>query len=218
MNFSQLNIKAFNDLAEHSIEWGNSNILWETRFRKNVHKEYWLSTSLNFIRRLTLISSFEERAEYLSPFHRSSPNFLADFAFSAPYDENTRPRIDPRVTQDLRDLAFAYDADLGPIEAYRWAYYDYYHPVGLANQNMRGFRRDGYVFFDWSRLQGWGVLDTPHQPQHQLLAAPPSSVRKQGTMSIKQRESFRQRSELFAKGGRGWWSESDQSRVYYLGD
>ena len=126
-----------------------------------------------------------------------------------------RPTIEAYVSQCAQDLAFAYDTDSGPVKAWRWAYHHQNAVVGLASPDMRWLRQNGYIFFDSGRLQAWGILNTPYSTQYQLYAASQSSESHE---AMKLQRSFRERSEIFARGGRGWWSEGDQSRIRWLNE
>ncbi|EFQ99502.1 hypothetical protein MGYG_02515 [Nannizzia gypsea CBS 118893] len=68
-------------------------------------------------------------------------------------------------------------------------------------------RERGYVMWDYERLSKWGLLKTPWQRQP---VEPPEVARD---MREKVLQSHRRRTEIWLIGGRGWWSEEDESKV-----
>ena len=55
-----LTFLAFNDFAEHDIEWGEDTIAFDEQYAENWNKEYWLSRGLKFIRDIVTAKSYEE--------------------------------------------------------------------------------------------------------------------------------------------------------------
>ena len=161
-----LNIKAFNDVARCHAEWRDSSIPYEDSYRDNIYKEHYLSLGLSFVNKLNSISSFEERARFLSPCGKVNQYFLSAFVFNIPYKWNIHTFLEDPVLRDnhaIRMLAFADELDRGPEHAWIWAYQGRDTYVGIAKEEMRDLRRNGYIFCDLDRLQEWGFLDVPFQ-------------------------------------------------------
>lgn len=101
------------------------------------------------------------------------------------------------------------DGDKGPEDAWRWAYAGN-TSVYWYNISEQGFlRQRGYVMWDFARLAQWGLLN--HE-WDELPCEPfrtEEYIRRQKGM----RDSFEARYEIRSRGGRGWWSAGDESRI-----
>lgn len=66
--------------------------------------------------------------------------------------------------------------------------------------------------WDFDRLAKWGLLD--YDWRSLPYEEPPNDTeqrRREGEME----ESFRARRKIWNRGGRGWWSPGDESRVVW---
>ena len=122
--------------------------------------------------------------------------------------------LDEHAMHQLRELPSQYvacDPDTGPAEIWFQAHDGDDTTENVSAEPHRASRKIGYVMMDLSRKQDmasfdgpqksieWDTFDAENYPQEQA----------------QQERSFRIRSEIFANGGRGWWSEGDTSRVQW---
>jgi hypothetical protein len=125
---------------------------------------------------------------------------------------------DPRVLEEYDDEELAKyvdppsraDPDDGPELVWRTAHRMSYCD-GFVNSDIhRPLRMRGYVLWDKDRLERWGLLKECRQ-------ASPGSRRlpSHNTFDEAWERSLQRRAQIYLHGGRGWWSEDDESRVIY---
>ncbi|EGD94589.1 hypothetical protein TESG_02099 [Trichophyton tonsurans CBS 112818] len=180
--------EVFNDVAAHDVEWGEWGIEYNEGYKK-----------------------FEHRREMLNP-HRNVQLASIDRALK----QHRSPYIDriplsrysgDRLKHDIQKPT-VWDGR-GPAEVWRTTHLEMssYNFV-MADEHI-SLRERGYVMWDYSRLSNWGLLRVPWQP-------PP---REPPEVELDMREkvfrSHQRRSDIYLQGGRGWWSEEDESRVVY---
>lgn len=205
-------ITVFDDVASHDVEWGANKIPYLDDFNEIdvVWKEHHLSLGLRWLRHLVTAKTYEERYHLLEPELSILDSFFfcalrepgdnPDTPLSALTEEEQRQYISPPATDDN---------DNGPQLAWRWAYQDESVEYLYFQHVLRTLRKHGYVFFDYDRLRDWDVYQ---QPSAQVMDEDiEGSLRHHNEM----RESWRARSQIWGHGGRGWWSEGDQSRLVW---
>ncbi|KJR81949.1 uncharacterized protein SPSK_10526 [Sporothrix schenckii 1099-18] len=104
-----------------------------------------------------------------------------------------------------------HDADKGPFEAWWIANKELRFHDTLMHSNNAGFRERAYVLWDKDRLQRYTLLELFAQlaPESELELQ--NSAPEQAAM----RESFEARSKIWEKGGSGYWSKGDESRIVW---
>ena len=117
------------------------------------------------------------------------------------YDDEQRNRIipPPAVT----------DPDPGPEQVWNHMHQEMDREEFIMSERQTYIRERGYVFWDQWRLENWGILRTPWE--WWLLGSPGPSREEY----LKMRASLDRRSEIYLDGGRGWWSENDESHIVY---
>lgn len=210
--YHRLTSSAFNDVAKHDVEWGERRIEyldddWDARF--NYWKDPYLCVGLTNLRKVIDASTFDDRCHILKALEGFSRYSLFE-ALKQQDHVNGLTNLQNLTIEDERvyiPAQLAIDGDKGPEEAWRWAYaydtHEYWY--GMSEQ---GFLRErGYVMWDSSRLAQWGLLnhdwdDLPHQP---------FTIKKHCYRLME--DSFKARHKIWCRGGRGWWSPGDESRI-----
>ena len=85
------------------------------------------------------------------------------------------------------------------------------HRLSLID-HQRTLRQRGYVMWDSTRLAQWSILD------HEWLKLPhelPITYFKQCHREVVAAVSFDARLKIWRRGGRGWWSAGDESRIVW---
>lgn len=113
-----------------------------------------------------------------------------------------------RLEREVRPPAII-DADGGPAEVWRVTHLGKPGQKFVMANSHIPLRECGYVMWDFERLANWGMLKTPWQP------IPPRPYAEVREIREKVRRSHERRSEIWIKGGSGWWSEQDESKVVY---
>jgi len=100
------------------------------------------------------------------------------------------------------------DTDRGPYEAWRAANSDRWLEDSCMFSEAAWLRERAYVFWDADRLRSWqpgGFGDDPGDCPRECTEEEVDEMR----------ESFRERSKIWQKGGRGYWSWDDTSRIVW---
>ncbi|KAF3483594.1 uncharacterized protein GIQ15_02918 [Arthroderma uncinatum] len=97
------------------------------------------------------------------------------------------------VDKAFNDVA-AHDVDWGELDI----------PYNKADEHIP-LRERGYVMWSHRRLSRWGLLKTPWQ------FPPFSSYHQSPEVEEAVLRSHQRRTEIWLKGGRGWWSEDDET-------
>ena len=131
--------------------------------------------------------------------------------FYYPYDTDDNTPLSEYTDEDLLELFSGsgfQDAEKGPFEAWRQAF-------GCNARNSWGFmidygwfRERAYVFWKMDRLEGCGFLEaaagSPEESELQKSEKDDHNIMEQ---------SFKERSKIWQKGGLGYWSKGDTSRI-----
>ncbi|DAA75553.1 TPA_exp: Uncharacterized protein A8136_1627 [Trichophyton benhamiae CBS 112371] len=206
--------EAFNDVAAHDVEWGEWGIKYNEGYKAlsiNRFRCNYISLGLHFIFRLGGTQKFEHRRELLNP-HRNVQLASIDRALK----QHKPPYIDrvplsrysgERLKHDIQKPGVR--DDRGPAEVWRATHLAMSSYNFVMADDHIPLRERGYVMWDYSRLSNWGLLRVPWQPPPR---EPPEVARD---MREKVLRSHQRRTEIYLEGGRGWWSEEDESRVIY---
>lgn len=101
------------------------------------------------------------------------------------------------------------DPNGGPEEVWKVTHLDTYGIGFVMNIDHTPLRECGYVMWDRERLANLGLLKIPWQPP------PLEPLSEMNERYQKIRRSYHRRTEIWLKGGTGWWSEHDESKVVY---
>ncbi|KAI9840613.1 MAG: hypothetical protein M1837_001509 [Sclerophora amabilis] len=191
--------KPFNDMAEHDIEWGG----WERKpahlFEEpdNCGMQYFLSCGLRFLRQVIQAETYDERQGLMQEFHIDT-EFLHD-GLTATSDLGQWLTLSNALAED------------GPSQAWRWAHSVYETSelcyLSYAHWNLR---ERGYVMWDLPRLSRWGLFREPF-----FVTDPPVNFEESNRRNEEMEQSWNERSRISQRGGWGWWSADDQSKVQW---
>lgn len=197
---------AFNDVAAHEVEWGERNI--------SVHEwsyiESFLSLGLGFVHRVVEAKTYEERFETLRLELSMDIDFLTHTLNEEDF-ENADKNVGD-LTEEERGVIlhpqFFPDPDPGPAEIWFWAYAAYSVGYVYAETDQRFLRKRGYVFFDQARLNEWEVFSKPFEN-----VGDPSE--EESIYEDDMNHSYEERDRIWELGGRGYWSEGDESKLVW---
>ncbi|EFX06624.1 hypothetical protein CMQ_6945 [Grosmannia clavigera kw1407] len=132
------------------------------------------------------------------------------------YAEDRRVNDTPLedYSKEKRDALFEpseprHDVDRGPFEAWWAANKELPLHSSLMMNHNAGFREQAYVLWDEDRLKRYSLLELFSE------TAPESELELEDTENEHDvmEKSFDARSEIYQKGGRGYWSNDDEHRI-----
>ena len=208
-----LTVLAYNDVARHDVEWGEFSIpfYYNTHPPDNDRLEHYLSLGLSFVRKLVTVPTYDERYRLLLLEHKKDETFM--YITLSEMDYSIGKPIAGLTEADRAALAkpmSALDPDKGPAEAWFWAYYRENMAQCYALGEQKQLRERGYVMFDYDRLARWEVFD------QQFTSTIDRDSSEMKARHKEMHDSWRKRSKVWQNGGRGWWSEDDQSKLIWI--
>jgi len=205
---------AFNDVAKHDILWGELGIPFANDREEpdNVWKEHYLSLGLAYLYQTVTAATYDDRYKLISPNLGSDELFLFQGLKSQGEDDDVLVAEFSIEEEDIylkRHLAV--DKDIGPFQVWRWAYADSTKAFLYFGDGKGKLREFGYVMWDIARLAQQSLFGY-HWDRY-----PGPIVRRQeyDRLNREMQNSFRERSKVWQRGGRGWWSSGDESRVQW---
>ncbi|KAI1178163.1 hypothetical protein F4777DRAFT_586814 [Nemania sp. FL0916] len=179
---------AFNDIAEHDIEWGASGVEWGKLYQ------------------IVKAETYDDRERALCSDYRPQPTcyFLHGGLAEACYYRNDPPPGGLITVDELRAFKQPYfaDPDPGPADIWRWAHREARWQMYIQQHNRHSLRKWGYVMWDKSRLEAMGVFLEPWVNTFD---------RRNGFAGSLEwlphwKKSWAERKEIFERGETGWWS------------
>ncbi|KAI5457634.1 hypothetical protein BGZ63DRAFT_427671 [Mariannaea sp. PMI_226] len=195
------------EVGKHMLDFLNSGTGWI---------QWSISQGLEFVYKLIHESCYDKKLAMLrSTF--TSPRGTLRVAFEEylmkaqdEMENNNNPWLMNLTVDDIKSLAPCADredTDDGPLAAWRYGHRSW--AVGgwsMLTENA-GLRERAYVFWDLQRIERWKLLSLyPSIPEHSTGA-----FTKQEYQAIM--ESMRERLLIWKKGGRGYWTSGDFSRI-----
>jgi len=216
----------FNDVAEHDVEWGNARIDFVSPERSwNI--EVLLSCGLLHIRAIIEAKSFQDRCEL---FPTALPLFgdelLRPTLVAANFEgnehnveyqqlrENDDSDESTNPSPVIRPPHFE-DADSGPHDAWHWAHENEIPTCFIYSDKRAPWREWGYVMWDRARLDQMKLFEEKFVDA-EAKYVPPGPSEEDIRRALDQQASFQRRAEIYAQGGRGWWSFGGESKVFWL--
>lgn len=210
----------FNDIARHDITWGHAKVDFDAKALDNTIQHI-LTLGLKQVLAIARLkdANYDEREAFFDPDNNIPPeneDFFNDYLFL--WNICARPSVEGILyNTQLSARSNDADPDPGPETIWRISCPQDGSSLALFEDYDWVSRRWGYVLWDHERLcdlaqQGVIRLSPPWEPA--VTPQPEPS-----TPSRQEREaSWRNRSSLYARGGRGWWAEGDESRVRWLAE
>jgi len=172
-----------------------------------------LARGLSSIHSIVLANTYEDRHQLLYPdYPQHAANLLYE-ALNAANERDDLTYLEDYTTDD--ELArirspFFQDPDTGPADVWRWAHQEQ-TCVHFVNTDLRRPLREwAYVMWSRRRLEQMNIFQTPWTEPLELAPTHEEVQRRD------QREaSLDRRGEIYWRGGRGWWSFEDESRIIW---
>ncbi|KAK8136767.1 hypothetical protein PG984_004707 [Apiospora sp. TS-2023a] len=212
---------AFDDIVDHDIAWGASNVDYGTINSPSIQRI--LFSGLDKLHQITQAEAYEKRYGLLydsrtgvcSPLAREL--FLYNGLLLA--NEQTHIIFLKWLTPDDDVLRINHpyfpDPDPGPADAWRWAHQEESWAHWVYQPKRRDLRRWGYVMWDRSRLEAIDLFRESWNLSSYSSGAweeqPHDAAQRRRCL----RETWERREWIWKRGGRGWWSWDDESKVIY---
>ena len=206
----------FNDIVEHDVAWGEYSVKY-AEDRDSGHIQYFLSLGLEKLHEIATANSYESRYKLIYKKHPYARQFLFE-GLEIAYPRTIRPFIG-HVLHSYVVKSFFEDPDTGPVDAWSWAHQSEDQISNFVNSKSRRWLREwGYVFWDRTRLEDMGILDSPWR-RHAFPQTLKRNVGNKGNrhpgVRIDLKLSWERRQLIFMAGGVGWWSWHDESKVQW---
>ncbi|KAI0856525.1 hypothetical protein F4860DRAFT_492626 [Xylaria cubensis] len=182
----------FNDVAEHDIAWGASNIDL-IDYVIPYYAQYFLSFGLETVHVIASAKTYKQRYRVL--------------------DAADLPGMRNFYFMSFGPKPFCDDPDSGPQNALEWAFIDENPRIAsfqdYYQNTLRGW---GYVMWDQVRLETVGIFekewDHPELWEQYCIDERDFAERKKLI-----EKSWKRRMSISNTGGSGWWSWEDESQV-----
>ncbi|KAH6669043.1 hypothetical protein B0J14DRAFT_658055 [Halenospora varia] len=223
---------AYNEMAEHDVHWAvfNPN-LSPVEFLDLSYLNPFLARGLAFLRQVGEATTYTEVSRLLPERQNPDHIFLHSMLGIAKNQEGPHD-ADPDGLGATRlcnftdaherryvGQPFFQDQDGGPEYAWRWAHQESRSKRFMWTGQTSCLRRWGYVFWDRTRLNDFGLNSGAWASwTHQLPSGPftiPSNWLEGYPMTSPSRLSLRTRLAIDEVGGSGWWDESDETRIVW---
>ncbi|KAH6869751.1 hypothetical protein B0T10DRAFT_501270 [Thelonectria olida] len=215
---------AFNDLVQHDVSWGYFGIDLITDESSPLAQRV-LSRGLETLHALVQAQTFDERRRILHGGDNREDEPVGASDFLCERLERT-PDVTLATYLPISELLPDEKArvlgiptypdipgDAGPAKIFELVHRDSFPSELVAQPEFRSYQRWGYVFWDEARLEKLGALieDGPAK-----LVTPPNPLQVYGELANDQLQASRtRRSEIWRRGGSGWWSQDDESKVVW---
>ncbi|GAM86201.1 hypothetical protein ANO11243_042130 [Dothideomycetidae sp. 11243] len=203
---------AFDDVAEHDVFWGVCHVTYGVGVG-SPYTQHLLSHGVAKIQEIADTETYADRWKLLQGDKPAKPNhdFLYDGLLERANGLNSDVYLD-QETQIENGPLFS-DADSGPEDAWRWAHFDEPRANWIYQAGRDKLRAWGYVMWDSSRLEGFGIFSKAWQDATDRQSERREAEREHAYMQ----NSWEQREWVSRQGGSGWWSWGDQSKVIWEG-
>lgn len=172
-----------------------------------------ISQGIQFVHRFANEPSYDARKEIIEAAFSSPMTDLYDTMVNLFRDDHgDQVPLAECTDEELARLLPApcdRDTDKGPYEAWRVAF-GYMHGTQWVMMTDHAWLRErAYVLWDMRRLEEYGMLEV-------IENAPEDSALIEAEKDLEDmQESFVERSRIWNKGGRGYWSKGDTSKIVW---
>ncbi|KAK4038996.1 hypothetical protein C8A01DRAFT_16975 [Parachaetomium inaequale] len=225
--FERVLSRAFDEVAAHDVEWGYKSINWLAVAGWNEHKQGYLFRGLDFLYELDTAKTYDERREILGDSPPRTRHMLGTTLWK---DGSTRSWWDEwhyfweyidTVSYEKHWFRFniispSDDAHWsGPFRMWRIAHADCWREDIIFHLDHEWLRRCGYVLWDFPE-----ALFTDDELRERILQGRQKAWidrfrRNDGQLKSRIKHSRRERAEIYKRGGRGYWSEGNLSRIVW---
>ncbi|TGJ83304.1 hypothetical protein E0Z10_g5440 [Xylaria hypoxylon] len=206
---------------EHDIAWGAFGVEYGDSIDAPYIQDV-LSLGLERLRQIVRAETYDDRERLLCSGYSPRPTYF--FLHRGLQDANERHDdifLDDLTPEDevlyIKQPLFA-DPDSGPADVWRWAHYEESWQNWVYQENRHNLRKWGYVMWDRLRLEEIGIFQQPWEytdDSHSRgsLLEQQEAQRQRGYLQ----NSWEQRAQIYRRGGTGWWSWGDESKVRWQG-
>ena len=221
--------EAFSDVASHDIEWAcdryaeEESVEWVDDYMSEriIYKAALLSRGLAGIQEIRDTKSYDDRYNLLQGPSLGLPEMDFHFLFEGLkcdddfWSDNLR--LEDLSTEDAKRRAtppFTAEDNDGPFEAWKWANGPHIFEYYFEPENYY-FRQRAYVMWNKAILEQWGILaiDRRSIPEEWTTTHIPTEAQRQ-----EERRSILARRHVYKRGGLGWWSATDETRLVFPSD
>ncbi|OTA99707.1 hypothetical protein M426DRAFT_268916 [Hypoxylon sp. CI-4A] len=210
--FQQTFARASQDVVAHDIDFGEYSIDYLDNTANNGHRHRWLSQGIEFTYELINTDCWDDKCDLLKSIYGSDNVNILD-AFYDILDDTDIDAIEQiSLEEDSLIQTFPLDTedtDRGPLRAWSVVHKDVPRMMLFTDNNDAWLHDRAYVFWDWDRLQQHNLLELFGGPMMYSKTYPNKEALDEMF------DSFQKRSEIWQKGGSGYWSKDDTSRIVY---
>ncbi|KAF5485986.1 hypothetical protein CGCF413_v014070 [Colletotrichum fructicola] len=201
--------KASIDVLAHDVNFGEFSVDYLTGGEENIYRQMWLSKGIGFIHQLINEEFYDGKRDMLT----EHPNIgVANFpgaltnVLGAYQGANAFVGREEELLYENVSRVTAEDSDQGPFNSWNAAHEGAPLCAGLMLHEHELLRDCAYVLWDWDRVEKHHLL----KAFENLSDARPSPDEKEYD---EMNESFHERSQIWQKGGSGYWSKGDTSGI-----
>jgi hypothetical protein len=172
-----------------------------------------MSLGVCFLDRLKNENSYEAKKALLDSVVSAGSASLYYGLIGSPREDSTSDALLEEYTEEnIKDLVRhqdLLDTNNGPYSAWFSAHRDVPRSFWVMFDNNAGLRECAYVLWDIDRIERYNLLKL-----FENVPVDPSHLYTDGEFEEMQ-ESFEERSIIWQKGGSGYWSKGDTSRIMW---
>ncbi|KUJ18950.1 uncharacterized protein LY89DRAFT_582443 [Mollisia scopiformis] len=204
--------EVYNEMVEHDVTFGYYRIP-RADISEPGEIETILARGLASLHSIILAKTYNEKVQVLYPDLIESTDKFLHQALTAANDTNDNIWLEDYTEGDkiqkIRSPFFQ-DPDTGPSDVWFWANQEETRAHFINCEMRKSLREWGYVLWDRARLDALNVLSTPWEEATDLV-----TIDEYGWRYSRQQKSLERRHEIYVKGGRGWWSAEDESKIVW---
>ncbi|KAI5457678.1 hypothetical protein BGZ63DRAFT_427714 [Mariannaea sp. PMI_226] len=197
--------QASHDVLAHDVEFGELSIDYLTLGVDNQLRQLWISQGVYFVHRIVHEPSCQAKKDLLKSAFMAGRSRLPEALIElGEIDDDDSSGDGFEALESSSD-----DTDKGPSTTWLHAHTNSPRFEWVMFSDAAGLRERAYVFWDLDRVERSKILD-----RFQSIPTQPSHTYSDEDME-RMEKSFDERSALWRKGGSGFWSEGDTSRVVW---
>ena len=173
-----------------------------------------MSQGLEFISQLADAATYDEKLELLRSKVDAENAFLASALHEANHEEPDKILAEYEK-EELESLHGSGEDDSdfvsGPYDVWSWANQDELPDRFIFAWDKALLRKRGYVMWDRARIAEDNMMDIFKK----IMSVPPPSLEPMQDEWDEMQMTFEERSRIWQRGGRGFWSKEDESKIVW---
>jgi hypothetical protein len=173
-----------------------------------------ISQGLEFIDRLDSAANYNEKLELLTSKFDAESASLASALYEANHEQpdKTLAEYENEELERLQALGEQdSDVDSGPYDVWSWANQDELTAMFIYAWDKASLRKRGYVMWDHTRVAEESMINMFEK----IMSMPQPSLEPTDEKWNEMQLSFKERSGIWQKGGRGFWSKEGESEIVW---